>query len=157
MKRLREGVEWFFTALDSEGVALFQAIVYIHLALGGLYCVFAADATPMAVEEAMGPAANAIWVGLCIGSLVCLLGKWLSAKTHVRPLWIHTTGLHLQLAGDVFALGAFTGYVLATMQTSYWGKALIAVWVFAALADCAALLIVRDVRRIGQAERSVRQ
>ena len=88
---------------------------------------------------------------------MCLIGKWLSAKTHVRPLWIHTTGLHLQLAGDVFALGAFTGYVLATMQTSYWGKALIAVWVFAALADCAALLIVRDVRRIGQAERSVRQ
>lgn len=148
--RIRHGLERFFQILDSEGVGLFQAVVYIHLAVGGFYCAVIAGGVPQAVEEAMGPVANVAWVWMCIGVTVCLLGKRLNSGLSYLGLW-------LQVAGDVFALGAFGGYVLATMQTSYFGAVLIAVWVFAALADCALLLVVRDIRRIVQVERRVRR
>lgn len=155
--RVKTTFDRFLSALDSEGVGIFQAIVYIHLALGGLYVVVVARSEIQAVEEAMGPVINDIWLWLCIGVTICLFGKILSGKPKQRPYWVHTTGLHLQLAGDVFAWGAFAGYVLATMQTTAWGKAVLAVWVFAGLADCAALLIMRDIRRIAQSERTIRR
>lgn len=150
LRRVRHGIERFLDALDSEGVGLFQAVVYLHLAAGGFYCAFIASNVIVSVEEAMGPVINAVWLWLCIGATVCLLGKLLKGGAAY-------IGLCLQLVGDVFAFGAFSGYVLATMQTAYWGKALIAVWVFAGLADCALLLIVRDARRIGQVERIIRR
>lgn len=148
--RFRHGIERFFQILDSEGVALFQAIVYAHLAIGGLYCAFISRSVPQAVEEAMGPAMNVVWLWMCIGCTVCLLGKRMPPSHAYLGLW-------LQVAGDVFAFGAFGSYVLATMQTSYWGKNLLAVWVIAALADCALLLVIRDLRRIGQIEQRVRR
>ncbi len=155
--RIRNGFDRFLSALDSEGVGIFQAIVYIHLAVGGMYCAFVAGGVPQSVGEALGPRVEAVWLWLCIGVLICLAGKLLSMKPDRRPYWVHTTGIWMQLAGDLFAAGAFFSYVLATMQTSTWGKSLVAVWVFAGLADCAALLVLRDVRRIGQAERTVRR
>ncbi len=155
--RVRHQFTRFLTALDSEGVGIFQAIVYIHLALGGCYVLFVAQNAIQAVEEAMGPAVNTAWLWLCVAVTICLFGKVLSGNPQERPYWVHTTGLHLQLAGDVFAWGAFAGYVLATMQTTYWGKAVLAVWVFAGLADCAALLVMRDIRRIAPSERTIRR
>lgn len=155
--RVKSQFSRFLTALDSEGVGIFQAIVYIHLAIGGLYVALFASTEIQAVEEAMGPVINDVWLWLCVGVVICLFGKILSGRPMVRAYWVHTTGLHLQLAGDVFAWGAFAGYVLATMQTTYWGKAVLAVWVFAGLADCAALLVMRDIRRIAQSERTIRR
>jgi hypothetical protein len=148
--RIRHGLERFFQILDSEGVGLFQAIVYIHLAVGGFYCAAIAGGVPQVVEEAMGPAINVVWLWMCMGVLLCLAGKLMKGP-------LAYIGLVLQVAGDAFALGGFGSYVLATMQTEYWGKTLIAVWVFAALADCALLLVIRDVRRIAQVEQRVRR
>lgn len=155
--RIKDGFDRFLAALDSEGVGIFQAIVYLHLAAGGAYCALIARGVPQAVEDAMGHHVNTVWLWLCIGCAVCMVGKILSGRPDRRKFWVHTTGLHLQLAGDIAALGAFAGYVLATMQSEYWGKVLLAAWLVAGLADCAGLLVMRDIRRIGQAERMVRR
>ena len=92
-----------------------------------------------------------------MGATVCMVGKLLSGRSDRRKYWVHITGLLMQLAGDVFAFGAFGTYVLSTLQSEYWGKSLIAVWVFFGLAWCALLLVLRDIRRIAQAERKVRR
>lgn len=147
----------FLLALDGEGVGIFQAIVYLHLAGGGAYCALIAGATPPDVSDVTSPAINATWLWLCMGATICLLGKLLAAKPYCRRYWVHTCGLALQLAGDLFAFGAFWGYVLSIAQTSMWGTPLIAMFVFAGLGDCAALLVLRDVRRWQQAERAVRR
>lgn len=146
----------FLLALDGEGVGIFQAIVYLHLAAGGAYCAFVADGVPEQVSDALGRHINAAWLWLCMGVTVCLAGKVLSGRPRRRRYWVHTSGLALQLAGDMFAFGAFWGYVLATLETQVLGTPLIGVWVFAGLGDCAALLILRDIRRWQQAEKAVR-
>ena len=160
LKQLRRnidrGIDRFLGLLDSEGVALFQAVVYGHLSAGGLYGILVAGGTPPTLEEALGPRSNAMWLWLCLGATICLVGKLMAARPRHCRVWIHTCGLYFQLAGDLAALGAFSGYVLATWQESYWGEALIAAWVFASLADCAFLLCWRDLRRIRQAEKLVR-
>lgn len=148
-------VERLNRVLDSEGVVFFQTLVYVHLALGGAYCAFIARGVPTALEDALGPAFNTAYLWLCIGATVCLTGKVMSIDR--RPFWARTSGLYLQLAGDCSAFGAFAGYVASTVQESPWGKALIAVWVFAALTDCAFFLCWRDIRRIIQAEKRGRR
>lgn len=157
LKRIRRIGDRFFAVLDSEGVVFFQTLVYLHLAFGGAYCALIARGVPTALESALGPAINAAWLWLCMGATVCLGGKLLSARPDRRRFWVHTTGLYLQLAGDFAALGAFAGYCVSTWQESTWGKALIAVWVFGSLAECAFFLCWRDLRRIEQAERAIRQ
>jgi len=153
---LRDGVTRFFGVLDSEGVVFFQTLVYVHLAWGGLYCAVIARGVPASIEQALGTEFNTAWLWLCIGVTTCLGGKIMSARRDIRPVWMHNSGLYVQLAGDLAAFGAFTGYVLATWQESKWGAPVIAVWVFVALAEYAFFLCWRDIRRISQAERSVR-
>lgn len=154
LRRIRKGFERFFTVIDSEGVGFFQVIVYLHLSMGGLYSLAVAGGVPQVVAEVMGPQIEMVWLWLFLGMLICLFGKVVSAKKW--PVWLRTSGLWLQLAGDICALGGFAGYVLATLQTAYWGKTMIAVFGFAAYTWCALFLVVRDVRRIRQAERAVR-
>ncbi|TRW85560.1 hypothetical protein FK535_09190 [Mycolicibacterium sp. 018/SC-01/001] len=146
-----------FAVLDSEGVVFFQSLVYLHLAVAGAYGLTVAGGTPESLTEALGPHIDTVWLCLCMGGTICLLGKIFSSKPDRRRYWVHTTGLLLQFAGDLLALGAFLGYVLATVQDSSWGKALVAVWVFASLAECAFFLCWRDLRRFIQAERRVRR
>lgn len=156
MKRLRHSIERFLTILDSEGVALFQAVVYIHLAIAGAYCALVAGATPPTIQDALGPTFNTFWLWLCMAVTICLAGK-LMAREATQRFWLRTSGLYLQFVGDAAAMGAFYGYVVSTIQESNWGKAVVAAWVFAALGDCALLLVWRDVRRIDQAERQARR
>ncbi|SDD58027.1 hypothetical protein SAMN04488581_2587 [Mycolicibacterium neoaurum] len=146
----------FLTILDSEGVALFQTIVYVHLAVGGLYCAVIAGGLPPALEQVLGAHFNTIWLTLCMAVTICVVGKVMSMSV-VERFWVRTTGLYLQFVGDVAAAGAFYGYVFSTIQESYWGKAVVAAWVLAALGDCAALLAWRDVRRIRQEEKRIRR
>lgn len=154
LRRIRKGIERFLDALDSEGVALFQAVVYLHLALAGLYCLVFAGGAPTAIAAALGPVYNSVWLWLCVSPIICLAGKLLSHK--VSSVWAFTSGLYLQLAGDIGAAGAFGGYVVSTFQENPWGKAMVAVFIFQSLAWCALLLCWRDIRRIRQAERAVR-
>lgn len=155
-RRIRHGVARFLGVLDSEGVVFFQMLVYLHLAAGGAYCAFVAGTVPTTVRNALG-GFDRVWIWLCMGVLMCMIGKTMSAHYERRPVRVYNAGLYLQLAGDICAFGAFAGYVLSTWQEEPWGKALIAVWVFGALAECAFFLCWRDIRRIKQAERAVRR
>lgn len=153
---LRDGVTRFFGVLDSEGVVFFQTLVYVHLIAGGMYCAFIANGAPASLRNALGPQFDQVWLWLCASVVICLAGKLMSAKRDRRPIWVYNSGIYLQLAGDLAAFGGFAGYVLSTWQDAHWGTALIAVWVMAAHAECAFFLCWRDIRRISQAERSVR-
>lgn len=146
-----------FTVLDGEGVAFFQGIVYLHLAAAGAYSAFIARGVPSVLSEALGQPINGIWPYLCIGAVICLGGKLLSANPLKTKYWVYTTGLACQFIGDAFAMGAFLSYVLATVQEQTWGKEIVAAWIFAALAECAFFLCWRDVRRFVQAEKAVRR
>lgn len=130
----------FFHILDAEGVGIFQVIVYVHIGLlAGLYGLLVARGTPQAVEDSMGPVFNGIWLWLCIGISLCLLGK----RVHSDP------GMWLQLSGDLAASFVLLVYIIATFDSAYWGKALFGVFLAAAIWECTLLLIVRDIRRIG--------
>lgn len=157
LTRLRKMRGWFFRALDSEGVALFQIVVYAHFAAAGSYGLFIARGAPLDVMKALGPGWATVWLWMQLGMLLCLVGKVLVGCRALKRAGWYTAGMWLQLCGDVCAFGAFFGYVLATLQNSEWGERLTAVWGFAALSWCALFLVVRDVRRIHQAEMEVRQ
>lgn len=146
LKRIRRGLTRFLAALDSEGVALFQALVYLHVLVGGMYGALVAGGTPQAVEDSMGPRFNDVWLWLCCGTLICLYGKALRGR-------LAYTGMILQLVGDVCVFGVLVVYVIATLLGAWWGMALFAVFIVAAIAECVALLVFRDVRRLLQVER----
>lgn len=157
LRGFKRSVDRFLDALDSEGVALFQIVVYLHMIAGGLYCLFVAKGVPQSVGQAMGPFAEFIWLWLFVGMGICLLGKYLSSAPYKTRFWVFRMGLVLQLAGDVSALGGFVGYVLGTLQMAWWGKSVVAVFGFSALAWCAAFLVLRDIRRIRQARQALRR
>lgn len=157
LRGFRRSVDRFLDALDSEGVALFQIVVYAHMVLGGIYCLFIAKGVPQAVGQAMGPVIESVWLWLFVGMGICLLGKYLSNRPDKTRFFVYSTGLWLQLAGDICAFGGFGGYVVGTVQMTWWGKAVVGVFGFAALAWCALFLILRDTRRIAQAELDVRR
>ena len=126
--------------LDAEGVGIFQAIVYVHIGLfAGLYGLLVAGATPQVVEESMGPVWNGCWLWMCLAIMTCLVGK----------LVRHDSGMWMQLSGDFAACVVLLVYIVATLNSAWWGKALFGVFLAAAIFECTLLLIVRDVRRIG--------
>lgn len=130
----------FFKILDDEGVGIFQVIVYAHIGpAAALYGMLIAGGTPQAVEDAMGPHFNGVWLWLCLGISFCLVGKLIS----------HDAGMWMQLSGDLAASGSLLVYIVATLDSAWWGKALYAVFLTAAIFECTLLLIVRDIRRIG--------
>ena len=143
----------FFAILDSEGVVFFQAIVYTYLAVGGAYNAFIAHGAPPDIAHALG-SFSPVWLALCMGATICLAGKVMAFDK--RQFWVRTAGRYLELAGDLAAFGAFTGYVLAAVQESAWGDPLSSPFTYAALATCAFFLCWRDLRRIKEAELSVR-
>lgn len=139
LTRFRAARRWFWRTLDAEGVGIFQAIVYIHIGLfAGLYGLLVAGGTPQTVEDAMGPSFNAFWLWLCLAIMTCLAGKMIR--------W--DAGMWFQLTGDLAAFGVLTVYIIATLSSAWWGKAMFALFLTAAIWECVALLIIRDVRRI---------
>ncbi|MEW2483555.1 hypothetical protein AB0876_28615 [Mycobacterium sp. NPDC049093] len=157
LRGFRRGVDRFLDALDSEGVILFQIVVYAHMILGGLYCLFIAQGVPQSVGQAMGPFVEFVWLWLFVGMSICLIGKYLSSAPDKTRFWVYRLGLWLQLGGDVSAFGGFAGYVIGTLQMAWWGKSVVAVFGFAAYAWCAAFLALRDIRRITQARKALRR
>lgn len=139
-RRFRSVKQRFFHVLDAEGVGIFQGIVYVHIGLlAGLYGLLIAGGTPAAVEDAMGPTFNGIWLWLCLAIMMCLIGK--------RVHW--DAGMWMQLCGDLAASFVLLVYIIASIHASYLGKAMFAIFLAAAIWECTLLLIVRDIRRIG--------
>lgn len=170
--RLRHGrvrlAERFFSILDSEGVVFFQAIVYVHMAAAGAWGLFFARSVPPSIASVVPHRIEQMLLWMYIGMLLCLLGRVLSSGPDRTRYWVYSSGLLLQLCGDISAFGGFAGYVLATVQSSVDQTTetarsapgvtpMIAAFGFAAYAWCAFFLVWRDVRRWFQAERSVRQ
>lgn len=145
-----------FRVLDSEGVVFFQTLVYLHTAAMGYSTRFQYNGLPPVLDKGLANAYS-IWPWMCIGVLICLFGKVLSANMATTPYWVYTTGLIGQFIGDVCAIGAFTGYVMSTLEVRQPGEPVAAVWLVAALAECAFFLAIRDIRRWTQAERAVRK
>lgn len=146
---VRHGVRRFFEIIDSEVVGIFQAVVYLHVLVGGFYGALIAGGTPEVLEKAMGHTVSGLWLYLCMGSAICLFGKQIMQR-------LENIGVWLQLTGDIFVLGALSAYVAATLQGAYWGKELFAVFIVASIAECVVLLIIRDIRRIVQIEKAHR-
>jgi len=144
-----------FEVLDSEGVVFFQVLVYLHTAAMGYSARFQYDGLPPVLDRGLANTYS-IWPWMCMGVLVCLVGKILSANTATTPYWVYTTGLIGQFIGDVCAMGAFAGYVMSILEVRQPGEPVAAVWLVAALAECAFFLAIRDIRRFTQAERAVR-
>ena len=139
-KPWRQWKFWFFRVLDAEGVGIFQAIVYVHIGMfAGIYGLLIARGTPQVVEDAMGPGFNTIWLVLCLAITTCLMGKLVK----------HDAGMWMQLSGDIAASAVLLVYIIATLHSAYWGKALFGVFLAAAIFECTLVLIVRDIRRIG--------
>lgn len=148
LNRFRAGIDRFFDVLDSEGVGIFQAVVYLHMVGGGLYLWFGANGdVPDPIWDSLGHTLNTVWLWMCLGPAISLLGKVLCWHPPTKY-----AGMWLQLSGDLFGFGVFLTYVVATYYASWWGQAVWAVWIMMALAECVAMLIIRDVRRIGQVE-----
>lgn len=150
----RRVADRFFAILDSQGVAFFQAIVYMWQAIMGVYNRFIAHGVPTDVDKALGNTVSGVWLWLCMGVSVCMVGKLVGFS---QRFWLRTAGLYLQFAGDLAALGMFSGYVLSNMQESKWGEPMSAPFTYTALAMCAFFLCWRDLRRAAQAEKRVRR
>lgn len=162
LKRLAERVDSFLTRyLDSEGVMLFQVIVYIHMALAGFYGLFIAGGIPPDLARAVPHDAHRIetaWLILLTLGLLTLIGRGLVASQFAgNRASIYTLGAWLQFTGDLAMTWGFGWYVLASWGSAYWGKESIAAFGFFAYAWCAFFLVIRDIRRIMQAERAVRE
>jgi hypothetical protein len=138
-----------FVILDAEGVGIFQAIVYAHIIGMGLYGMLEAG-VPQVVEDSLGRFFNTLWLWMCLGALICEVGKMMKGKRAYL-------GMCMQFGGDLFVFGVLATYTYSTLYTGYWGKAMAGVFLSAALADCVLLLIIRDVRRLVLVERIVRK
>lgn len=145
-----------FRVLDSEGVVFFQCIVYVHTAAMGASNRFGFEGLPPVLSDGLA-AMYAAWPWLCMGTLICLFGKYLCSNPATTRYWVYTTGLICQFVGDVCAMGAFAAYVISTVQEHTPGKPVAAAWWAAALAWCAFFLCWRDIRRYFQAEKAIRQ
>lgn len=148
-RQWRGGVDKFWNVLDAQIVGPFQVIVYVHIIAGGLYGLLIAGGTPQAVDDSMSDFDNQLWLYLCPAAALCLIGKACRGD-------LLYAGAILQLVGDLAAFGATVIYNVAVFDTSYWGQPLFAVFILVAIAECVALLIVRDIRRLYRAERRVR-
>ncbi|AXH69174.1 hypothetical protein SEA_RYADEL_75 [Mycobacterium phage Ryadel] len=146
--------------LDSEAVTLFQVIVYLHMAGAALYGLFVAGGIPPGLSAAVPRDDNAVetaWLILLMLGVLAVIGRGLVASRYAgNRASIYTCGAWLQFTGDLSMAWGFAWYVLASWGNSYWGKESIAAFGFAAYAWCAFFLVIRDIRRIMQAERAVR-
>lgn len=146
--------------LDEEGVVFFQVFVYLHMAVAGLYGLFIARGIPAGLSSEIPPhsLAQTIWLWLFVFGALTLTGRVLvSCRYAGNRASIYTCGAWLQFTGDLAMAWGFLGYVIASWGGVYWGKESVAAFGFAAYFWCAFFLVVRDIRRIMQAERAVRR
>lgn len=132
--------------------------MYFWFAIGGVYGALIGGA-PELVEIAMGHNVYTFWIWLnIIGPVMVFFGIYrVSAKDkekhYKQPqsssvLVKRANGLWLQLLGDITVFFALSAYVVAMLVESYWGRGVYAVFGYAGLSMCAALLVVADIRRI---------
>jgi hypothetical protein len=140
----RHATRW----VDSESVRLYQGIIFIGYAIAGIQSL-AMGSPPTAVGQAMGHVVALMWTGLLIA---CPVLSGLGYLARKRP-----GGLWLLVAGDAGAACATAAYVVAVLQATWAERASFAAWNAASLTACAVLILARDLRRLRQFERAVKE
>lgn len=141
----------FWMALDAEGIALFQYVLGAAFILAGLYgLIVAGRQPPVTLEGSMTSHNVTLWYALNIaGPLCCLVGKSVHGS-------LTYAGHIMQLAGDVMVALALLAYVTGTVEVESWGSGAYGTFIGSALFCCAALFLMRDVRRLGAVERRIK-
>jgi hypothetical protein len=140
----RRATRW----VDSESVRLYQGIIFISYAIAGIQSL-ALGSPPTVVAQAMGPWVSLMWTGLLIA---CPILSGLGYLLRKRP-----GGLWLLVAGDAGAACATAAYVVAVLQATWAERATFSAWSAAALTACAVLILARDLRRLRQFQRAVKE
>ncbi|GAC71041.1 hypothetical protein [Gordonia soli] len=135
--RTRQAWTWWWTTVDTGGV-LCQTALYPFLWLSGVYMTFT-DA-PTTVRGELGGGAHWVWIGLLtLCPITCLAGQLLHDQY---------TGRQLQLWSNIGITCALGAYVSAVVQASWLGRGLFAVYMAAGFTILAAVISIRDVRKL---------
>lgn len=139
----------FWALIDSETVRLYQAVMYTCYAFAGIYMA-SYGRPPSTVQRAMGEWAHTTWVVLMVTCpLLVLLGaRFFNRDSGARNRY---SGLWLQLGGNLGVTLALAAYVASVLKSPWWGTGVFAVWGYAGLTICNAVIVLRDARRIRQA------
>jgi hypothetical protein len=139
-----------WAVLDGESVRPYQAAVYAACIAAGVQGLIQ-RVPPDAVTQAMGHDVSIAWsVLLVLCPATTLAGVWLSRRGVPFGLWA-------QIAGDSGVAFTAAAYALAILQASWGRNASFAAWLAMAIAACALAMLLRDVRRVRQAERRVKR
>lgn len=126
-------------------VAIHASAICCGLALA------ATDRVPKSAAEAMPTPVQVLWVALLLSSgLATLVGTWWRGRT--------STGLRLELAGVLLLAGGTGMYAVALFAISGWQAAAAGSFIagIAIGSWWRAVQILRDVRHLGEVERSLR-
>jgi hypothetical protein len=150
----------FFELVDSDALRLFQAVVYLGIVASGVYMSWMGSPTTVANE--LGEAMNFVWVALTLfGPLLVALGWWMVRRGERLVLDRDSEGggshiywgWYAQAGGDISIMMVCLAYVIAAFSASWAERGIFAAFVLSSLALCAAILVLRDVRRIRAIER----
>lgn len=139
-----------WAVLDGESVRPYQVVVYAACIVAGVQGLIQ-RVPPGAITEAMGHDVSIVWSVLLV---VCpgatLGGVWLGRRGVPFGMWA-------QIAGDSGVVFTAAAYALAIFQASWGRNASFAAWLALSIAACALAMLLRDVRRVRQAERRVKR
>lgn len=139
-----------WAVLDAESVRPYQVVVYAACIAAGVQGLIQ-RVPPGAITQAMGHEVSIVWsVLLVVCPAATLTGVWLSRRGVPFGLWA-------QIAGDSGVAFTAAAYALAIFQASWGRNASFAAWLAMAIAGCALAMLLRDVRRVRQADRRVKR
>ena len=157
---IKEWRDWFYRAVDSDNVRVFQAIVYLGMFVSGIYMI--AYGAPTTVQKELGEYMHDVWVSLTIVSpLIVTLGYRMvyAGKDRVlhsrkpggggRIYW----GWYLQAGGDFAVCMVYLTYIIAALSSDWLQRDIFAAFITTSLMICAVVLVIRDLRRVRAIER----
>lgn len=157
---LKEWRDRFYRVVDSDNVRVFQAIVYLGMFVSGVYMgVYGA---PTTVQLELGDGMHFVWVSMTIiGPLIVTVGDRMvyAGKNRVlhsrkpggggRIYW----GWYLQAGGDLVVCMVYLTYIIAAFSSAWLQRGIFAAFIITSLMICAAVLVIRDLRRVRAIER----
>ena len=131
-----------------HGGTLCQLVLYPWVFAAGVYMLI--NQVPNVVSEEMGAYVHQGWALLLVTSpLLTLAGWWLRrGREHLADV-----GPVLSITGNLGATGALAAYVTAVVQASWIGRGMFSVFLVVAFMELTALIAVRDVLHIRDADR----
>lgn len=118
--------------------------------------------SPTTVRDELGDTMNTVWVSLTLlGPALTGAGNAMVVSGQRRVMHSEKRGgggrvywgWYLQTGGDIAIGMMFLAYVIAAFSSAWLTKGIFAAFVISSLILCAAILVVRDIRRISAIER----